>query len=289
MTICRLLTEGDEARLEAFLSTRPEESLLMLANLKRVGLKGGCEPYQGRYAAQFSGKRITAAAAHYWNGNLIVQAPEGMEALLEIVLADMTLPVRGFLGPADQVARARSLLGMEAAPVKIAEDQQLMVVEFADLVCPEALSQSGLRVRRARASECDLLANWRAALSVDALGAADSAGTLKAARQEADRHQREGNYWVLERGGQLVSSCTFSGEFGGLIQVGGVWTPAHQRGRGYARAAVAGALARAQADGARRACLIASNPAAIKAYRAIGFRTIGRYGLVLLGEERWVA
>ena len=40
MTNCRLLTEGDEARLEAFLSTRPEESLLMLANLKRAGLSG---------------------------------------------------------------------------------------------------------------------------------------------------------------------------------------------------------------------------------------------------------
>ena len=44
MTNCRLLAEGDEARLEAFLSTRPEESLLMLANLKRVGLTEGCEP-----------------------------------------------------------------------------------------------------------------------------------------------------------------------------------------------------------------------------------------------------
>ena len=50
MTICRLLTQGDEARLEAFLATRPEESLLMVSNLKRVGFHGGSAAYEGRYA-----------------------------------------------------------------------------------------------------------------------------------------------------------------------------------------------------------------------------------------------
>ena len=101
MTESRLLQAGDEARLEAFLSTRPEESLLMLSNLKRAGLEAGCAPYQGRYAATIADERVTAVAAHYWNGNLIMQAPEALDELLEAVLADMSQPVRGVLGPAD--------------------------------------------------------------------------------------------------------------------------------------------------------------------------------------------
>ena len=244
MVESRLLQAGDEARLEAFLSTRAEESLLMLSNLKRAGLEAGCAPYQGRYAAMISDGRVTAAAAHYWNGNLIVQAPEALDELLEAVLADMRQPIRGVLGPADQVARVRQALDLEDAPTLVAEDEDLMAVALDALVLPDALAAGRVRPRRSRRSELELLANWRADYEVASLGFPETPELRRGARKRVERYHREGSYWVLERGGQLVAACSFIGAYDGLVQVGGVWTPPGQRGRGYARAVVAGNPAR---------------------------------------------
>jgi predicted GNAT family acetyltransferase len=46
---------------------------------------------------------------------------------------------------------------------------------------------------------------------------------------------------------------------------------------------IAGMLQLAQARGARRAVLFTKNPAAVRAYRAVGFTDAGSYGLALLG------
>jgi len=72
-----------------------------------------------------------------------------------------------------------------------------------------------------------------------------------------------------------------------MVQIGGVWTPAEFRGRGYARALVAGSLAAAREQGVRRAVLFANpaNAAARAAYLAIGFEIVGDYGLVLLAPS----
>lgn len=67
-----------------------------------------------------------------------------------------------------------------------------------------------------------------------------------------------------------------------MVQVGGVYTPPALRSRGYARCAVAGSLLAARAEGAERAILFTNNPAAVRAYEALGFARIGEYALVLL-------
>ena len=66
--------------------------------------------------------------------------------------------------------------------------------------------------------------------------------------------------------------------------MGGVYTPSESRGRGYARAVVAAALLDVRAEGAGDAILFTDddNQAAQTAYRAIGFRPIGDYRIVLV-------
>ena len=68
------------------------------------------------------------------------------------------------------------------------------------------------------------------------------------------------------------------------VQIGNVWTPTALRGRGYARAVVAGALRCARDEGATEAVLFTAtdNNAARKAYLATGFTRIGDYAIVLL-------
>jgi predicted GNAT family acetyltransferase len=55
------------------------------------------------------------------------------------------------------------------------------------------------------------------------------------------------------------------------------------RSRGWARAAVASQLAAVIGEGVSRAILFTGedNPAARRAYQAIGFRPLGDYGLLL--------
>jgi predicted GNAT family acetyltransferase len=67
-----------------------------------------------------------------------------------------------------------------------------------------------------------------------------------------------------------------------IVQIGGVYTPADLRGRGYARRAVALHLAEARGKGTARAVLFAANDAAARAYRAIGFQPAVPFTLFLL-------
>ncbi len=67
------------------------------------------------------------------------------------------------------------------------------------------------------------------------------------------------------------------------MQVGGVFTPPEERGRGVARAAVAGSLRHAAGHGAHRSLLFTGeeNVPARRAYEALGYEAIGDYGILL--------
>jgi predicted GNAT family acetyltransferase len=64
--------------------------------------------------------------------------------------------------------------------------------------------------------------------------------------------------------------------------VGPVWTPPEHRNKGYARLLLAYTLYQEKLKGTKQAILFTDNPAAIKAYLAIGFEKIGNYRLALL-------
>jgi predicted GNAT family acetyltransferase len=80
-----------------------------------------------------------------------------------------------------------------------------------------------------------------------------------------------------------VSVCTHNARVSETVQIGGAWTPPELRGRGYARRVVAGSLREAEWEGVTRAILFTDNVAARCAYKALGFRRIGEYGMVVFG------
>jgi predicted GNAT family acetyltransferase len=109
--------------------------------------------------------------------------------------------------------------------------------------------------------------------------------------EELDLYQREGRHWVLETGGEVVAYSAFNARLPDCVQVGGVWTPPAWRGRGFARAVVAGSLLEARVGGARRSILFTENDnePAQAAYRALGYERVGDYGLVLFAQPQVVA
>ena len=289
MTQDRLLHRGEEAPVEAFLSGRAEASLLMLSNIGRAGLAYRGEPYQGLYAARFVDGAVAGVAAHYWNGVLMLQAPDAMDELVGVLLQASDRGVTGLLGPFDQVSRAHRLLERAAAPDPAIYREDLMALDLADLKPPAALASGALRCRRPRSSELEMLASWRVIYEVEALGLIDDAALHARARHAVARLHEEGASWVLQGpSGALVATCNVIGETAGMVQIGGVWTRPAGRNRGYARAVVAGALLRARRAGRTRAVLITANPAAQRACGALGFRVTGAAGLVMFGAPRWL-
>ena len=282
----RLLAAGDEHNLERFLAARGDNTLLMLSNLRTSGLVDRGEPYQGTYAARLTDGAVDGVVAHCWNGMALLQAPEGLDRLLELAQRHSGRALTGLYGPADQVAAAKRALGLTPSALRHDSLERLHVLDLAQLAVPAALSAGEVRCRRPRSSELELLMNWRVAMSVEVLGAEDTAETQREAKRTMRLSFERRCLWVLERRGRLVSTCSVIGRTDRALQIGGVWTPEPLRGRGFARAVVAGALDAERRDGRGRACLITANPAAERAYRALGFASSGEIGLVLLNRGR---
>lgn len=284
MSRLRVLGPGDEAALEAFLLRRVDSSMFLLGNMRAVGLRDEGRTYQGTYVAAWQGDEITGAAAHYWNGNLILQAPAALEPLCRAALKASGRPLRGLVGPAGQVEAARRALDVADASVQLDEAEHLYSLALDDLQVPPALTAGRLRGRRIEPRDVELVTAWRVGFSVESLGDEESPRLWQACRAAVERGLAEGRIWVLEDGGRLVATTAFNTAIREAVQVGGVWTPPGLRSRGYGRAAVAASLLAARAEGAKRGVLFTGkeNVPAQRAYEALGFRRVGDYRLLLL-------
>ena len=282
----RLLRPGDEGLLDAFLARHADTSMFLRSNARSAGLTDGGEPMQATYVAAVVGGKIAGVAAHCWNGMVLVQAPETAHAVAatrEAVRRSGRI-VTGFSGPWEQVVAAREALGLGGARVTKDSRDELYVVNLARLVVPPALAAGEVRCRHPETRELEGLVDWRTRFAVEALGAPDRPELRAASRDDVLLQHERGTDWLLLAGGTPVSYSVFNAMLPGIVQIGGVWTPPEFRGRGYARAVVAGSLVVARKHGVQRAVLFAdpANDAARRAYLFLGFRIVGDYGLVLL-------
>ena len=251
--------------------------------MRQAGLVDTGQRLEGTYSAAFEGEAVAGVVALFWNGSLIYQAPNYLPALQEAVLIATDRPIKTMLGPADQVAAGLDALGASVR-VHMDDPQVLFGLRLADLAVPEPLRTGAVHARVLNAADTPVLAQWRAASRMELFLEPDTPELWEEAQDSVERYLASQRQWVLEADGKLVSTCTFNAEIREVVQVGGVYTPPEARGRGYARAVVAAALLDARAEGAGDAILFTDddNQAAQKAYRAIGFRPIGDYRIVLV-------
>ena len=283
-TDIRILGPGDEAALEAFLLPRIETSMFLVGNMRDSGLTDNGQPYEGSYAAAFEGRRITGVVAHYWNRNLVFQAPVHLDALWRGAAEASRRPIGGLIGPSDQVAMACDQLGIENSRIQLDARENLYSLELRDLIVPDGLASSKFTGRRIEAVDLDLLTRWTVAYYTEAIGTKDSPQLWQATRSSVERSLKEGRTWVLERQGEPVACSSFNAAIEEAVQVGGVFTPPELRRRGYGRSVVAASLLDARSQGVEKAILFTGedNTAAQKAYTALGFAHIGDYRIVLL-------
>lgn len=288
----RVLAPGDEAAMEAFLRPRIASSMFLLGNMHAAGLIDRGERLCGTYAGAIDGGTLVGVVAHFWNGMVNPQAPDHAGALCRLAVRSSGRPVHGAMGPADQVGTIIAALEAESAasgrPLVVQKDSldKLYQVELSALVVPEALRSGRVVGRRAVEGDIGVLAGWRVAFSIEALGSEPSAELCATSRKGVTRAIAEGRLWVLEAGGGPVAMTAFSTSTADAVQVGGVYTPPELRGRGYARCAVAASLLEEREAGAELGVLFTAedNLAAQRAYEALGFEHIGDWRLMLLRE-----
>lgn len=285
-TEIRLLLTGDEPAVEAFLRPHLASSLFLLGNMRLVGLVDNGDRYQGTYVAAFEDGRIAGIVAHYWNGNIILQAPKHVEPLVEAVARFSGRAIHGLIGPFDQVLIAKALLEYDDGAIQLDSREWLYRLELNHMIVPEGLKDGLLKARRLGDDDVDLITQWRIAYEVETLGAEDTPEVASRCRSQIQREVGTGKTWLLEKDGRVISMTGFNVKMPDVVQVGGVYTPPEFRGRGYARAVVAASLLDAQADSVDLAVLFTQedNVAAQRAYKALGFRRVGTYYLLLLRE-----
>jgi GNAT superfamily N-acetyltransferase len=227
---------------------------------------------------------MTAVACHCWNGNILLQGDVGLEEAVVGAVDRTGRPIKGLMGPVELVTRARAGLGLTAARARLEESERLFTLELAALRVPPLLGQPTIEFRAPTAAEvAGPLAEYRKVYLVETLHLPETPDLLATARAQIEGWNRGKRLWVLADAGRVVSMTAFSANARGVVLVGGVYTPGELRGRGYARAAVAGSLIQARANGSRRSVLFTpeSNVPAQRTYRALGYEDVGDWGLVL--------
>jgi GNAT superfamily N-acetyltransferase len=188
--------------------------------------------------------------------------------------------VHALLGPHALTVAARAALGLADRPVRMDSREDLFALSLDALRVPPPLADGRWLCRRPVDGDREELARWSVAYEVEALYVTrtpeDEAEALRDFRPAASQ-------WVLVADGERVATTRFNAELPDTVQVGGVYTPPARRGRGFARAAVAGSLLDARARGATRSILFTDehNYAARSAYLALGYEIVGDYGIVI--------
>lgn len=276
----RLAVAGDVPAITSRLLAEAERAMFPLANLAAHGIAGG-----------------HPRAMNFWIGRDPVSDVVGItdEGMVMPLLSTAAAPdaaralagraVMGMAGAADGVRALAAACGLGDAPMKLSQDEPHFALRLSDLVLPDC---GGLRLIPARDAPRELLIGWRSDYDVEVLG-----GTPVVARAEAaatlDGWLAADSHRVLMRGDVPVALTGFNARLPDIVQVGGVWTPPALRGQGLARRAVALHLAEARAQGVTRATLFSASDKAARAYRAIGFRQIGTFALILFRDRPVVA
>ena len=281
----RILNSGDEGALEDFLRPHIDSSLFLISNLRRAGLVDRGEPFEGTYFAAEVDGRIAGVVAQFWQGNLVLQAPDFLSELVAHIGAHLPRPIRGLLGPAAQVAAAEARLALPEEKIMLADQEGLYSLALAELKVPPDLAAGRISGRRIEERDLEIVTAFRFDYHQEALGAEATAELRAQCAEDMAASLERGDTWVLEAGGEIVAQTSYNAATREAVQVGGVWTPPGLRGRGYGRSAVAVSLLESRQEGVERGILFTGddNVSAVRAYAALGFERIGDYRVVLVG------
>lgn len=271
---------GDEAALEGFLVKHFATTMFMRGNLRDFGIGNTEAPYGMRYFIREEDGEVTGVGGVGNGGAVMLQA---LGDLVEMAAHMRGQMPAGFIpsvttGAPEMVAAIIEGFGLVHVRTQMNETEPLFLLEKAALVMPDL---AGFELRASTMDDLPLMAAWNQAYHIEVLGGEDSAKVREETHAQAVRTIERGQQRLLVRDGKVVSQTNFNATLPDAVQVGGVFTPACGRDRGFSRRAVASHLSEAFAEGVQNAILFSASESASNVYRAIGFEQIGAYQIVL--------
>ncbi len=279
----RLLKSQDTQVLEEYLAPHKAECMFICSNLKAAGIDYKGADFEGEYFGYFNtNDQLQGVIVHYWNGNLMMHARDHdvLEKLILHLKKNISRLIAGILGPNIQAEHVINKLGLSGRKFGINSNEGLYEINL------EALNnlnmQSNMKVVPAQDVPKSILIEWMKSYDIEALGALDNEALEKQVQEHWNLRLQKNDSWVLLLDETPVALIAFNARLADMVQVGPVWTPPEHRNKGYARLLLAYTLYQEKLKGTKQAILFTDNPAAIKAYLAIGFEKIGHYRLALL-------
>ncbi len=257
----RLLTSADYSPAYAFCAQNPALNLYFLGNLETLGLEADICQFWGSFDAQ---GQLNGVLNRYMDGWNIADGPgcdyEGFGQVLDSHPA----------GAARLQDNPRHTPSFQPFITRYQATEEL-----TEYLCDLNLddfnpTSASWPARRATLADFDALCAFYAQ-------AEDMARTPRG----VERPLTSGRVFIVEVGGEIVSSVLTNAETRTAAMIGGVYTPPNHRGHGYAGAAMV-ALCRSLFADALRPVLYFHHPAAGAIYRRLGFRDLGLWRAVRL-------
>ncbi|KAF0114692.1 MAG: N-acetyltransferase GCN5 [Rhodobacteraceae bacterium] len=273
----------DRAAIEALLTARLDQAMFPLTNLRDHGLARGdfASPHDHALRIWRSGDSLVALT----RAGMILPLCDGTPDLSGLPAALHGLTVTGSVGPAASARPVLKALRLDRVPTVTDRDEPGFALDLANLTIPDV---PGTTLRPITPADLPLVTDWRQTYIGEVLGSTGPEARAKAESDLAGYLTRD-SHRLLIRDGQPVAMTGFNAILPEIVQIGGVYTPANLRGKGYARRAVALHLAETRATGTSRAVLFAASDAAARAYRAIGFQLSEPFTLFLLSTPTAIA
>ncbi|KZL25533.1 MULTISPECIES: GNAT family N-acetyltransferase [unclassified Pseudovibrio] len=286
MKIKKLSNQHQEV-VWSFLMNHVYSSMFLLNNIEKAGLEYTSELYSGEYwGAYDEADELKGVLAQFWNGNLMSQAPDlnALETLTTYFREVVNRPVAGMVADGEQASFVLNKLNFPANAYNTNRSEGLYQLALEDLQLSEKSTSDQFSLIATSEADASLLFDWLKAYELEAFDGEASEEHDKHITNRVMEMQKSGNAWVLLDREQPVALSGFNATLAEIVQVGPVWTPPEHRNNGYARAVVALTLDLVKKQGVRRSVLFTDNPAAAKAYEAIGFKQNGSFHLALLKE-----
>ncbi len=281
------IADDDLPAVKAFLERSPETSLFLLSNIRAFGTRLSESMYSGNLKGLKEGTDFAAVFCVTRGGSLLAQALGRPDLASEIVRACRMekIPIRGVLGEWNVSRAIWDVLSADGSVRETVASKEVMY----RLTIDEARlgnTPTPLIVRMMGPSDHDqweqLSADFLKECGLPTLGERDQ-------RMAAFiRSSGLGHWWGGFEDDRLVSMIGIIALHETTAQIGGVFTPAGMRRRGYSRAVLVQLL--------RDACQIhhldrmflftgEENVAARTLYESMGFTRFGHFGL-FFGEPR---
>jgi RimJ/RimL family protein N-acetyltransferase len=267
-------TEADRAGIEAFLAPIAEYAMFPLANLRQHGMAGGHPNAVSFWICRNAGQ-ISDVLCQTDRGMVMPVLPSQDYAAAARALNGR--PAIGFVGPRTWVRGLQAASGQAQATSTLDHDEPHFLLEMADLDIPDSASQ----IVPLSKAPVEVIKNWMLDYQLRTLNTPPGEAATRVS-DSYGQYTAENSHVVLMQGDTPLAMTGFNARLPDIVQIGGVYTPPDLRGKGHARRALALHLAQAKAAGVRRATLFSASVSATAAYRAIGFRPIGDWTLLLL-------